>query len=224
MPVSSCSSARLLPVLAAGAALLLSACGTTGGTHGGWTAGGAGSARPASAAGTPAGRTARPASAAGVPPTRPPLPEHEAAAPGALLIPVAGVPASRLRDSFLAPRSGGRIHHAIDIAAPTGTPVLAVTDGMITRRHWNGLGGNTLYLRSADGRYDFYYAHLHTYAEGIVPGRRVRRGEVLGTVGATGNAVGPHLHFQVLDLRGGGRGTPVNPYDLLTTPALAGTR
>ncbi|MEM1118179.1 MAG: M23 family metallopeptidase, partial [Bacteroidota bacterium] len=55
----------------------------------------------------------------------------------------------------------------------------------------------------------------HTYADGIEIGTQVRRGDVLGTVGATGNARGAHLHFQVLDKRGPGRGTPVNPYDLL---------
>jgi murein DD-endopeptidase MepM/ murein hydrolase activator NlpD len=99
--------------------------------------------------------------------------------------------------------------------------VLAVTDGTVSRMHWNALGGRTLYLRSADGRYDFYYAHLDSYALGIEIGRRVRRGDFLGTVGATGNARGPHLHFQVLDLRGDGRGTPVNPYDLLRRADVA---
>jgi murein DD-endopeptidase MepM/ murein hydrolase activator NlpD len=79
--------------------------------------------------------------------------------------------------------------------------------------HWNALGGRTLYL--TDGRRDYYYAHLDSYAEGLVVGRLVRRGDVVGTVGQTGNARGPHLHFQVLDRDGGGRGTPINPYDLL---------
>jgi murein DD-endopeptidase MepM/ murein hydrolase activator NlpD len=132
-----------------------------------------------------------------------------------LVVPVAGVRPDRLRDTFEAPRSGGRTHHAIDIAAPTGTPALAVTDGVITRRHWNRLGGRTLYLTSADGRFDYYYAHLDSYADGIGIGTRVVRGQVIGTVGETGNARGPHLHFQVLDRRGGGRGTPVNPYTVL---------
>ena len=133
----------------------------------------------------------------------------------ALVIPVVGIEGRQLRDSFTAPRSGGRTHNAIDIAAPRGTPLVAIVDGTITRKHWNGLGGNTLYLTSADGRTDYYYAHLDAYADGVEIGTRVRRGDVIGTVGATGNAQGPHLHLQVLDKRGGGRGTPVNPYDLL---------
>lgn len=136
-----------------------------------------------------------------------------------LLVPVVGIAPGDLRDSFLAPRSGGRTHHAIDIAAPTGTPLVAVTDGYIRRKHWNRLGGRTLYLTSEDERWDYYYAHLDEYADGIEIGTRVRKGDVIGTVGATGNARGAHLHFQVLDRAGDGRGTPVNPYDLLSVPA-----
>ncbi|MEM6325919.1 MAG: M23 family metallopeptidase [Bacteroidota bacterium] len=136
-----------------------------------------------------------------------------------MMIPVEGIEPGDLRDSFTAPRSGGRIHNAIDIAAPTGTPVLATTDGHISRKHWNRLGGRTLYLTSADGTHDFYYAHLDAYADGIEIGTEVRRGDVLGTVGSTGNARGAHLHFQVLR-RGAGRGTPVNPYGLLTQSPL----
>ncbi len=138
-----------------------------------------------------------------------------------MVIPVAGIEGGDLRDTFHAGRSGGRTHNAIDIAAPTGTPLVAVTDGVISRRHWNALGGRTLYLTSADGLTDYYYAHLDAYADGIEIGTRVRRGQVIGTVGSTGNAQGPHLHFQVLDKRGGGRGTPVNPYGLLRTAELA---
>ncbi|MEL6614854.1 MAG: peptidoglycan DD-metalloendopeptidase family protein [Bacteroidota bacterium] len=149
-----------------------------------------------------------------------------APAPGlaaGMMIPVDGIDVADLRDSFTAPRSGGRVHNAIDIAAPTGTPVVAVVDGTITRKHWNRLGGRTLYLRSADGTHDFYYAHLDEYEGGIEIGSVVRRGDVLGTVGTTGNARGPHLHFQVLRQTGSGRGAPVNPYDLLTeSPLYAG--
>ncbi len=141
-----------------------------------------------------------------------------------MLIPVVGVEPGNLRDSFQSPRSGGRTHNAIDIMAPSGTTLLAVTDGTITRKHWNSLGGNTLYLTSADGRYDFYYAHLSAYEPGIEIGSRVRRGDVLGAVGSTGNAQGPHLHLQVLDKSGAGRGTPVNPFYLLQAADFAESR
>ena len=198
-------------VLVAG--LVLSACAGTGSATNGWAA--------------PRGERApvaeQPAPRPAPRPAPPPVAERPAPRPtsAALVIPVVGIEGPDLRDSFSAPRSGGRTHNAIDIAAPTGTPIVAVTDGTVTRRHWNALGGRTLYLTSADGRTDFYYAHMDSYADGIEVGTAVRRGQVLGTVGATGNAQGPHLHFQVLDKRGGGRGTPVNPYDLLRVAELA---
>ncbi len=196
------------------ASTALAACGTTGDAAGGW-----GSARV---------HTTRPPAARPAPPPavvegRAPvlLPTSPDLTRSGLVIPVAGITPGDLRDTFTSPRSGGRTHHAIDIAAPTGTPLVAVTDGTVTRATWNRLGGRTLYLRSADGRYDFYYAHLDSYAPGIEAGLRVRRGDALGTVGATGNAQGPHLHFQVLDLAGGGRGTPVNPFGMLSAADVA---
>ena len=193
------------PLLLAALALTLSACAGTSGTGPrGWAA----SRDEVRSEPRPAPRP--------VPAARPaprPLPPPQPSA--RLVIPVAGVGADRLRDSFEDARSGGRVHHAIDIAAPTGTPALAATDGVVTQKRWNRLGGRTLYLTSADGRYDFYYAHLDSYADGVEVGTPVARGQTLGTVGETGNARGPHLHFQVLDRRGGGRGTPVNPFTLL---------
>ncbi len=141
-----------------------------------------------------------------------------------LMIPVVGIEPDDLSDSFHSPRSGGRTHNSIDISAPTGTPLVAIVTGTITRKHWNALGGRTLYLTSANGRYDYYYAHLDSYADGIEIGTDVRQGDVIGTVGSTGNARGPHLHFQVLDKRGSGRGTPVNPYNLLRRADLAEAR
>ncbi|MEM6325920.1 MAG: M23 family metallopeptidase, partial [Bacteroidota bacterium] len=138
-----------------------------------------------------------------------------------LLIPVEGVDRGDLRDSFTAPRSGGRVHRAIDIGAPVGTPVLAVSDGEVVRRTRSRLGGITLYLRSPDGDYDFYYAHLSRYADGATVGTLVQQGDTLGYVGTTGNARSPHLHFQVLRRTGTrGRGTPVNPYPLLRQSEL----
>lgn len=199
-------------LLLAALALFLSACSTSAGAggHNGWAAGrSATRSEPAPASRPVTQRTARPAR---------PSPRFEAppaSTASGLVIPVVGIGSDRLRDTFTSPRSGGRTHHAIDIAAPTGTPIVAVTDGVISQKHWNALGGRTLYLTSADGQFDFYYAHMDSYADGIEIGTRVMQGQTIGTVGATGNAQGPHLHFQVLDKRGGGRGAPVNPFDLL---------
>ena len=137
-----------------------------------------------------------------------------------LLIPVVGIEAGDLHNSFTSPRSGGRRHNAIDINAPRGTPVVAISDGEIARMSWSRLGGRTLYLRAADGSHDFYYAHLHSYARGMEVGDLVQQGDTLGTVGTTGNARGPHLHFQILRKSGRGRGTPVNPYTLLRRSEL----
>lgn len=140
-----------------------------------------------------------------------------------LLVPVEGITPEDLDDTFTARRSGGRTHRAIDIMAERGTPVLAVSDGEITRIHSNRLGGKVLYLRSPDGEYDFYYAHLNGYAEGLEVGMQVQQGDVIGYVGNTGNArrTPPHLHFQVLKRSSRrGRGTPVNPYRLFTRSDL----
>lgn len=203
------------------AALTLSACATTGGSPNGWGAPRGGNRTPVAERPDerPAPRPERPPHAER-PDRRPEVDRRPSTASG-LVIPVVGIEGHDLRDSFSAGRSGGRTHNAIDIAAPTGTPVVAITDGTVSRKHWNALGGRTLYLTSADGRYDYYYAHLDSYADDVEVGTVVRRGQVLGAVGSTGNAQGPHLHFQVLDKRGGGRGTPVNPFDLLRTADLA---
>ena len=141
-----------------------------------------------------------------------------------LLVPVEGLAPGDLDDTFTARRSGGRVHRSIDIMAPRGTPVLAVADGEIVRIHRNRLGGNVLYLRSPDGAYDFYYAHLDAYAPGLAVGQTVRQGTVLGTVGNTGNArrTPAHLHFQVLRRDGRGRGTPVNPFRMFQQSDLYG--
>ena len=138
-----------------------------------------------------------------------------------MAIPVEGVRASSLRDSFLEGRSGGRTHEAIDIHAPRGTPVVAVSDGEIVQLHQGSLGGNSIYHLDADGRTRYYYAHLERYAEGLAEGQRVRRGQVIGYVGDTGNAQPGdfHLHFSVTllsDARQWWKGTPLNPYALLT--------
>lgn len=144
-----------------------------------------------------------------------------------MAIPVQGVRASSLRDSFLEGRSGGRTHEAIDIHAPLGTPVVAVSDGEIVQLHQGSLGGNSIYHLDADGRTRYYYAHLERYADGLAEGQRVKRGDVIGYVGDTGNAQPGdfHLHFSVSllnDARQWWKGTPLNPYALLTGKELEG--
>jgi murein DD-endopeptidase MepM/ murein hydrolase activator NlpD len=137
-----------------------------------------------------------------------------------LLIPVEGVTAAQLRDTYSSARSGGRVHDAIDIHAPRGTPVRATADGTIRKLHSGERGGLSLYQMDDDGRTRYYYAHLDQYAEGIAEGRRVRRGDVIGYVGDTGNAQPGdyHLHFSIAILDHASRwweGTNVNPYDVL---------
>jgi murein DD-endopeptidase MepM/ murein hydrolase activator NlpD len=148
---------------------------------------------------------------------------YEAAevAPGAsLLIPVRGIRPDQLRDSYADARSGGRVHNAIDIMAPGGTPVLAAADGTIHRLRTGGLGGVTIYQIGDDGRTMYYYAHLQRYAAGMRDGLPVRRGQVIAYVGDTGNAGAGnyHLHFSVGRLRDPQRywdSDNVNPYPLL---------
>jgi peptidoglycan LD-endopeptidase LytH len=137
-----------------------------------------------------------------------------------LLIPVEGITADQLHDTFNDARSGGRVHDAIDIHAPRGTPVLAVADGEIIRLHSGARGGLSLYHLADDGRTRYYYAHLDHYAEGIAAGVRVRQGDVIGYVGDTGNAQPGdyHLHFSIAVLRDRSRwweGENLNPFRML---------
>jgi len=137
-----------------------------------------------------------------------------------LLIPVRGLGAAQLHDTYSEARSGGRVHDAIDIHAPRGTPVLAVTDGVIRKLHSGALGGLSLYQMDDDGVTRYYYAHMDHYADGMAEGRRVRRGDVIGYVGDTGNAQKGdyHLHFSIALLDDASRwweGRNVNPYEVL---------
>ncbi len=148
-------------------------------------------------------------------------PVEAAAEPPALLIPVEGVPAGALRDVFDERRDGGaRGHEAIDIAAPRGTPVLAADDGRIAKLFLSRPGGITVYQFDPSGRFAYYYAHLDRYADGLAEGQAVRRGEVIGYVGTSGNALAdaPHLHFAIFRLgpeRQWWKGEPVNPFGYL---------
>lgn len=139
--------------------------------------------------------------------------------PVALIIPVEGVAAQQLSDTWGQSRGNGtREHHAIDIMAPRGTSVLAAASGTVEKVFESVNGGHTLYVRTRDGTAIHYYAHLDTYlvAEKAV----VRQGEQIATVGNTGSASGgaPHLHFEIKLMQPGEgwwQGQNINPYPLL---------
>ncbi|HEU0044935.1 M23 family metallopeptidase [Sphingomonas sp.] len=137
-----------------------------------------------------------------------------------LIIPVAEVTGIQLSDSWGDPRGGGRGHKGIDIMAPPGTAVIATASGTIEKLFQSRLGGTTLYQRSPDGGWTFYYAHLQQYAPGVREGMKVEAGDVLGYVGDTGEGSGGkfHLHFSVARLAPEQKwyqGADVNPYPLL---------
>jgi len=141
----------------------------------------------------------------------------------ALVIPVTGVEAAQLTDSFMDARGeGGRLHEAIDIMAPKGSAVVAASSGTIAKLHVSPAGGNTIYLRSPDKTVIQFYAHLDGYASGLREGQRVAQGQRIGTVGSTGNAEAdaPHLHFAILETTADAEwwepANAVNPYPLLS--------
>lgn len=143
-------------------------------------------------------------------------------APRPLIVPVAGVARTAMHDMFNEVR-GNKLHEAIDILAPRGTPVIAADDGVVKKLFTSVPGGLTVYEFDPDQRYCYYYAHLDRYAAGLHEGQALHRGEVLGYVGTTGNAPvnTPHLHFALIRLdpeRRWWKGTYVNPYPLLAEP------
>lgn len=138
-------------------------------------------------------------------------------APASLAMPVEGVRAASLRDSWHAPRDGGgRRHEGLDIFAPRGRPVRSATEGIVMRVGTNRLGGQVVWVMGPGGQ-RHYYAHLDRFA-GVRAGQRVEAGTVLGYVGTTGNARGtpPHLHYGIYTVRG-----PISPYPLLVRNASA---
>jgi murein DD-endopeptidase MepM/ murein hydrolase activator NlpD len=175
-------------------------------------------------------------------PARPagPHPEPAAAAPPlalteadltylgnrALAMPVAGARAWRVPPSFTEPRSGGRVHEAVDIMAPRGTPVVAADEGRVWKLRSNPLGGITVYATDPLERFVYYYAHLDAYRAGLFEGQPLFRGDTLGFVGTTGNAPRdvPHLHFQISRVARDGQwwgGTPVDPLPYLRAAEVA---
>jgi len=141
-------------------------------------------------------------------------------APSGLLLPVQGITAAQLQDTFTDARSQGRVHDAIDILATEGTPVLAVADGTIEKLFDSERGGLTVYQFEPGGTYCYYYAHLQRYADGLAEKQAVKRGDVIGYIGHTGNASpdAPHLHFEIHRLgpeKQWWKGESLNPYPVL---------
>lgn len=138
-----------------------------------------------------------------------------------LIVPVEGVNRDALINTFEADRDGGaRKHQAIDILAPRDTPVLAADAGRIARLFKSAPGGLTIYQFDPSERFVYYYAHLERYADGLEQGDRVRRGQIIGYVGTSGNAPDntPHLHFAIFrttDEKRWWEGTPIDPYGIL---------
>ena len=127
---------------------------------------------------------------------------------GGMACPVAG-PVS-FTDTWGAPRSDGRTHEGTDMMAAYGTPVAAITSGTITYAAYNGSGGNMIFLSGDDGN-QYWYMHNQ---ENYVTGGRVSTGDIIASVGDTGNATGtPHVHFEYHP----GGGGPVNPYPLVAS-------
>ncbi|MCC2956277.1 M23 family metallopeptidase [Massilia sp. IC2-477] len=144
-----------------------------------------------------------------------------AAVHGKLAVPVQGIKLASLSDTYDQPRGNQRQHEALDIMAPKGTPVLAAADGKVAKLFTSKPGGTTLYQFDPSEKYAYYYAHLDRYADGIKEGMDIKRGDVLGYVGVTGNSDpnAPHLHFAVFELtpeKQWWKGTPLNPFPLLS--------
>jgi peptidoglycan LD-endopeptidase LytH len=140
---------------------------------------------------------------------------------GTLIVPVKGIPASDLRDTYTEARGGGeRAHEALDIPAPRGTPVLAAVGGRVLKLFDSKAGGLMVYATDSTERFIYMYGHLDRYAPGLAEGQPLTQGQVIGTVGTTGNAPPnlPHLHFAIArtnDVKVWWKGEPVNPYPLL---------
>lgn len=137
-----------------------------------------------------------------------------------LLIPVEGMKLAQLSDNFDQPRGTERHHEALDIMAPKGTKVLAVTDGKVAKLFDSKAGGLTIYQFDPNEKLAYYYAHLDKYADGLAEGAAIKRGDVIGYVGVTGNSspTAPHLHFAVFELtpeKQWWKGTPLNPFPMM---------
>ena len=155
-------------------------------------------------------------------PTRPPapLPADQTARlkrmtlPSRLPVPVQGIKPKQLKDTWGASRSSGRTHEGIDIMSERGTRVYSSTEGLVADLRNNNLGGKVIWILGPGGTWH-YYAHLNEHKRGLNVGDYVKKGDLIGYVGNTGNArhTSPHLHYGIY-LNGKGRGA-VNPYPYL---------
>jgi murein DD-endopeptidase MepM/ murein hydrolase activator NlpD len=137
-----------------------------------------------------------------------------------MMVPLAGVAAGALHDSYDEMRGGTRKHEALDIPAPRGSPVLSAANGRVLKLFDSKPGGLMVYATDSTERFILMYGHLDAYQPGLADGQPLRRGQQIGIVGTTGNAASnvPHLHFAVArssDLKQWWKGAPVNPYPLL---------
>lgn len=158
----------------------------------------------------------------GLPALDKPAGDTAAATPaqGKLMIPVEGIKQAQLVDTYDQPRGTERHHEALDIMAPKGAKVFAVADGKLVKLFNSKPGGLTVYQFDPSEKYAYYYAHLDRYADNLKEGAQLKRGDLIGYVGVTGNAApnAPHLHFAVFELtpaKQWWKGTPLNPYPLL---------
>lgn len=144
------------------------------------------------------------------------------------IVPISGIPAAKLPDTFNELRGGTRKHEALDILAPRGTPVHSADDGTVIKLFTSKAGGLTVYVTGPAQRFIYYYAHLDAYAKGLAEGQMLRKGDVLGYVGSTGDADPnvPHLHFAIAridNIKEWWKGTPIDPTTVLQAAAAAGS-
>jgi murein DD-endopeptidase MepM/ murein hydrolase activator NlpD len=138
---------------------------------------------------------------------------------GDMVSPIQGMQPQDIHDTFNEIHSGHK-HEATDIMEPRGTPVHAVVDGVIQKLFLSKPGGTTIYEFDHSAEFCYYYAHLDHYGEGLHEGQILKRGDVIGYVGSTGNADpnAPHLHFAIFRLgpeKHWWQGTSVDPYSIL---------
>ena len=137
-----------------------------------------------------------------------------------LLVPIEHFNVEQVKGSYYQAR-GGQMHEASDFLAPRFTAVHAVSDGRIEKLFLSRFGGTTVYESEPSDRYIFYYAHLQSYAPGLKDGDKVRRGQIIGFVGTSGNAPPntPHLHFSIGRMgpeKRWWKTAPLDPYEVFT--------